>query len=170
MPRYCDACRTFITSRDSLTRNAHPTLTRHRNQRVRTRPFWRMNSVGRGLAHVMSSRLPDRQALLFRSCPKNIGNLRQLTWYSRQVPQYIGTAVSDWPYILRFSLNSPLSSRTVILCVHLEWSHRFARFFALPQSGEFGSANSTKCRGSSTDHRPWREFSRPSQFHRATAA
>src|SRR5260370_31339986 len=24
MPRYCDACRTFITSRDSLTRNATP--------------------------------------------------------------------------------------------------------------------------------------------------
>lgn len=35
----------------------------------------------------MSPREAERQELLSWSCPKNIGNFRQLTWYCRQVPQ-----------------------------------------------------------------------------------
>lgn len=65
----------------------------------------------------MSSSLPDRQALLFGSCPKNIGNLRQLTWYSRQVPLHIERLALVYHYILYFLLDLTLSRRTVILCL-----------------------------------------------------
>ena len=172
MPRYWDACRTFITSRDSLTRNAHPTLTRLDFGVPAPVRHRRMIAIGRGLAHVMSSRLPERQALLFGNCPKNIGNLRQLTWYCRQVPQY-----TDMPALLNhnmlyFRSPSRLSRRTVILCVHLPCSHTSRHLFvALAHliSTLFGSF-SLRSRGSSRVHRcePW--SSRPSRFHPATAA
>src|SRR6516225_12173950 len=92
MPRYCDACRTFITSRDSLTRNAHPIPHAPRTGVPAPRFLLGSNDLaGRGLAHVMSPEMAERQALLVGSCPKNIGNLRQLAWYFRQVSPYIET-------------------------------------------------------------------------------
>lgn len=58
------------------------------------------------LVPVMSLRPPDRQAFLSRSCPNNIGNLRQLTWYCRQVAQSLASFIVQYYYYLCFFLNS----------------------------------------------------------------
>jgi hypothetical protein len=119
MPRYWEACRTFITSRDSLTRNAHP-ISHTPEQRTCSHPEFstQFATTGCVLVSLMSSTPPDRQALLFCSCPKNIGNLRQFAWYCRQAALLIEYTGIPIPYILRFSSKSGLSARTVILCSH----------------------------------------------------
>jgi hypothetical protein len=119
IPRYWDACRTFITSRDSLTRNAHPDSDTPRFQtcphllEIRTLVSKRCD-----LVPVMSSREPERQAFLSRSCPKNIGNLRQFTWYCRQVYQRIAMPAPEYHHYLYFCLDLGLYRRTVILNSH----------------------------------------------------
>jgi len=50
----------------------------------------------------MSSSYTERQAILCRSCPKNIGILRHIAWYCRQVVLHIGLWVYLNYYILRF--------------------------------------------------------------------
>ena len=53
----------------------------------------------------MSSGLPDRQAFLSRSCPKNAGNLRQFTQYCRQLFLYIVSNSLKNHYYSRFFSN-----------------------------------------------------------------
>ena len=63
----------------------------------------------------MSFALPERQEILFCSCPKNAGNLRQFTCYCRQVGLLIAWPIDHYHYHLRFPLPQSLSARTVIL-------------------------------------------------------
>ena len=64
----------------------------------------------------MSFALAERQAILFCSCPKNAGNLRQLSCYSRQVGLLIAQHRGFHHYPLCFCSPARLSARTVILC------------------------------------------------------
>ena len=118
IPRYCDACRTFITSRDSLTRNAHlifhwPFL--HTSPHpISCFLLQDTDSPGAARGYVMSFTLAERQAILFCSCPKNAGNLRQLACYCRQVGLLIAWPAGHHHYSLRFFLRERLSTRTVI--------------------------------------------------------
>jgi hypothetical protein len=94
-------------------------MTRPRFGLVRTRlELVTQNPFAGDLVPVMSLRAAERQAFLSRSCPKNIGNLRELTWYCRQVPQLLGHQIYQYYYYLRFFLFSGLSNRTVILYPH----------------------------------------------------
>jgi hypothetical protein len=63
----------------------------------------------------MSFTLPERQAILFCSCPKNVGNLRQFACYCRQVGLLIAYRAVYYYNLLRFSAQTPLSGWTVIL-------------------------------------------------------
>jgi hypothetical protein len=63
----------------------------------------------------MSFTLAERQAVLFCSCPKNAGNLRQFACYCRQVGLLIAQPCNPYHYSLRFLSPPPLSPRTVML-------------------------------------------------------
>jgi|SRR5690349_3750806 len=72
MPRYCDACRTFITSRDSLTWNATPAPELTPNFPFDSHSLLSLRvcqSASRG--SVMTFRNAYRQGILSGSCPIN---------------------------------------------------------------------------------------------------
>jgi hypothetical protein len=126
MPRYWDACRTFITSRDSLTRNAHLILHKPLSCQDFAAPNFLAElqdteTPGAARGTVMASACCERQGILSRSCPKNAGNLRQIAWYCRQVGPVIVLVFADTHNQLCFFKNSGLSESTVIL------SSQFAR-------------------------------------------
>src|ERR1700739_3438622 len=96
----------------------------HPNFRLlRTRFLQRTHlPLGCNRALVMSLSVAERQAILLRSCPNNIGYFRQLTCYSRQVSPRLGFSGSQYYYILCFDRLTTLSGGTVILCSHFSCS------------------------------------------------
>src|SRR5580658_9032942 len=79
IPRYCDACRTFITSRDSFTRNATLASDHAQNLIPPGAPSRHSGTArARPVLAFMTSRYGEGQGILCRSCPKNTGSFRQL--------------------------------------------------------------------------------------------
>src|SRR5258707_5408623 len=95
MPRYCDACRTFITSRDSLTRNTTPGALRHTplNPTTGAPKFTLPNLWGTPREKVMTPRHTERQGIPSRSCPNNRGLFQAINGYSGVV-----IPVLEYPY------------------------------------------------------------------------
>ncbi len=118
IPKYWEACRTFITSRDSLTRNVHPVSITPQELACATPSSGRNNNPqGAACVNFMSLRPTVRQAFLACNCPSNAVNPRQFTWYCRQVLQNIGLHSYQYHNRLYFFPLSTLSRRTVILCM-----------------------------------------------------
>src|SRR5215475_682723 len=120
MPRYCDACRTFITSRDSLTRNATPAIgcTPERNSHCPHSPHNSVRSRSASRVCVIPFGNDCGQAFNACSCPKNRGNLREFWGYCGHCTLYVDRVLEIYPTNCAFRSNGVLSKSTVIVCHH----------------------------------------------------
>src|SRR5215471_19430552 len=99
MPRYCDACRTFITSRDSLTveRNSDDRLLLTLETVKRETPELSVPTISAlhrevgnaSRVSVIPSANRAGQALNSCSCPKNMGNRRHFCGYHGHCTLYV---------------------------------------------------------------------------------
>src|SRR5260370_24069018 len=108
MPRYCDACRTFITSRDSLTRNATPAFGHTRNTDRSLLPVCAADSGGEAARGCfMTFNDSERQGNLWGCCPNNTGSSRQFGGYWPIAPVHVVGAPGITPIRCGFASSAP---------------------------------------------------------------
>jgi hypothetical protein len=108
MPRYCEACRTFITSRDSLKRTATLSLFTLNCKRWRT--LTSINSIPRvlplgKLCHSRSTTVKDFSTVVVLKMGVIVGSSPVIVG-SR--PKILSITISLLPFLVVFSLSTPV--------------------------------------------------------------